>query len=256
MKRYLLLLTLTLIYLSGHAQSDSISLKDLAQKAVSVSTSHPVEKVYLHFDKPYYAVGDTIWFKAYLTMDVHAPSEISKVLNVEIINERDSLMQNIKLPVINGFANGSLALPAETYKQGNYRIRAYTAWMLNFPMSYAFERTFAVGSALNKELSTQIAYTGNINDKNSALNARILYKSPDGTVLANKKVEWQLNRNGDLINKGRGVTDAFGYLTVPVSAAKKEDILNGALITAIEVSDKKNSGSTFVLKNAFNGSDF
>ncbi len=256
LKRYLFLLPFLFIYLSGYAQSDSISLKDLAQKAVTVSVSHPVEKVYLHFDKPYYAVGDTIWFKAYLTMDIHAPSVISKVLNVEIINERDSLIQNMKLPVTDGVASGNIALPGETYKQGNYRIRAYTAWMLNFPMSYMFERTFAVGSALNKELSTQIAYTGNINDKNSPLNARILYKALDGTVLANKRVDWQLNRNGDLINKGHGVTDAYGYLTVPVSAAKKEDILTGALITSIEIADKRNAGSVFVLKNAFNGSDF
>lgn len=255
MKRYLFLLLFVFIYFSGHAQSDSISLKELAQKAVNVGTTHPVEKVYLHFDKPYYAVGDTIWFKAYLTMDVHAPSEISKVLNVEIINDRDSLIQNIKLPVAGGTANGNLALPGLTYKQGNYRIRAYTAWMLNFPMSYIFERTFAIGSALNKELSTQVSYSGNINDKNAALNARILYKALDGTPLAGRKVEWQLNRNGDVINKGRGVTDAYGYLTIPVSAVKKEDILTGALITSIETNDKKIANSAFVLKNAFNGAD-
>jgi hypothetical protein len=30
--------------------------------------SIPQEKVYLHMDKPYYAVGDTIWFKAYVTI--------------------------------------------------------------------------------------------------------------------------------------------------------------------------------------------
>ena len=243
------------VYLSGHAQSDSISLKDLAQKAVNVGLSHPVEKVYLHFDKPYYAVGDTIWFKAYLTMDIHAPSEISKVLNVEIINDRDSLIQNIKLPVTGGTASGNFALPGETYKQGNYRVRAYTLWMLNFPISYMFERTFAIGSALNKELSTQVSYTGNINDKSQGMNARILYKALDGTPLAGKKVEWQLNRNGDLVNKGRGVTDAYGYLTVPINAAKKEDILNGALSTSIETADKKSANSVFVLKNAFNGSD-
>lgn len=31
-------------------------------------TEHPQEKVYLHMDKPYYALGDTIWFKGYVTV--------------------------------------------------------------------------------------------------------------------------------------------------------------------------------------------
>ena len=32
------------------------------------ATTHPQEKVYLHTDRPHYAIGDTIWFKAYVTI--------------------------------------------------------------------------------------------------------------------------------------------------------------------------------------------
>ena len=46
---------------------------------------YPIEKVYLHFDKPYYAVGDTIWFKAYLTIDRHQPSPLSKIIYVDVL---------------------------------------------------------------------------------------------------------------------------------------------------------------------------
>ena len=31
---------------------------------------YPVEKLHLHFDKPYYAVGDTLWFKTYLNVNL------------------------------------------------------------------------------------------------------------------------------------------------------------------------------------------
>src|SRR5580698_4725837 len=39
----------------------------------SLKSQYPGEKAYLQFDKPYYALGDTIWFKAYL---LNAPSLI------------------------------------------------------------------------------------------------------------------------------------------------------------------------------------
>src|SRR5687768_1419833 len=59
--------------------------------------TNPQEKVYLHTDKPYYAVGDTIWFKAYVTMGSrHKPSTHSGILYVDLINERDSIQKTLK----------------------------------------------------------------------------------------------------------------------------------------------------------------
>src|SRR3978361_1089601 len=39
----------------------------------SLISKYPAEKLYLQFDKPYYATSDTIWFKIYL---LNAPSLI------------------------------------------------------------------------------------------------------------------------------------------------------------------------------------
>ena len=44
------------------------------------------EKVYVHFDKTYYFVGDTIWYKAYVVnSDDHGVGE-SKVLYVDLLD--------------------------------------------------------------------------------------------------------------------------------------------------------------------------
>src|SRR5690606_41292957 len=45
--------------------TDSIAVTALVEKNNEFITNLPSEKVHMHFDKPYYAVGDTIWFKAY-----------------------------------------------------------------------------------------------------------------------------------------------------------------------------------------------
>jgi hypothetical protein len=51
-----------------------------------------IEKVYLQLDKPYYAVCENIWFKAYITIgSQHRLSALSGAVNVELIDEKDSV---------------------------------------------------------------------------------------------------------------------------------------------------------------------
>ncbi|MBC7565563.1 MAG: hypothetical protein H7223_01190, partial [Pedobacter sp.] len=47
--------------------------------------TNPQEKVYLQTDKPHYVVGDTIWFKAYVTIgSKHQLSAMSGALFVDL----------------------------------------------------------------------------------------------------------------------------------------------------------------------------
>src|SRR6218665_854992 len=73
----------------------------LLKKLEEFTKKYPQEKVHLHLDKPYYAIGDDIWFKAYVVnTKTSTPSNISKILYVELINEKDSLKKLVKLPVM------------------------------------------------------------------------------------------------------------------------------------------------------------
>ena len=91
-------------------------------------------------DKPYYAAGDDIWFKAYVVSGSdHQLTTLSRIVNIELIDERDSIKQSVKLPLTQGVANGDIALP-DTLQQGNYRIRAYTNYMRNAGSDYFFDR--------------------------------------------------------------------------------------------------------------------
>ncbi|MES2453989.1 MAG: carboxypeptidase-like regulatory domain-containing protein [Bacteroidota bacterium] len=110
---------------------------------------NPQEKVYLHMDKPYYALGDTVWFKAYVTIGSrHQLSKLSGALYVELIDEKDSLLSSLKLPLTAGMALGDFTLGDE-YKAGNFRIRAYTQWMRNAGEEYFFDKSFVVADPLD-----------------------------------------------------------------------------------------------------------
>ena len=120
--------------------------RDYESKLKVLLTNHLTEKPYLHFDKPYYAAGDTIYFKAYVTAgDQFLLSKLSEVLHVDLITPANIITKSIKLQLVNGVAWGDFALP-DSLPKGNYHIRAYTQWMLNIADANLFEQTIPVGS--------------------------------------------------------------------------------------------------------------
>ncbi|GGI22325.1 carboxypeptidase regulatory-like domain-containing protein [Pedobacter mendelii] len=248
---------LYLLNFSASAQTDTVSINTIITKTNKVLNDYPAEKIYLHFDKPYYAVADTIWFKAYVTENQNFLSAISKIIYVDVINQRDSLIQTLKLPLNGGLAEGNIPLSIENYKQGNYHIRAYTMWMLNADDPAFFNKTFYVGEAIDKEVKTHISYKNTSTDKQEKIDARIQFKDSNNKPYANRNVNWQVVTSYTSIAKGRGTTDASGYLTISMSANQKAEyqLQKGELITSINTTDKDIVNNTFQLKNAIINKD-
>ncbi|QEM11058.1 carboxypeptidase regulatory-like domain-containing protein [Mucilaginibacter rubeus] len=255
-RRFLLLLCLlTAFGASVFAQQDSIPLTTIIEKTSKFSSSYPIEKVYLHTDKPYYAVGDTIWFKAYVTIEKHQPSALSRIVYVDLINNRDSVVESQRIAVNNGFASGNIVLNGDTYKQGAYRLRSYTNWMRNFDPDYFYDHTFNVGNAIDNQVRTNISYKSSTKRTGVKVDATILYKGSDNTPYANKKVSWQLMKNGDPVSKGRGTTDDKGVLLVDLPESQADVITGGILVTSIDVGDRKTINSSFSMRTAVKSYD-
>jgi hypothetical protein len=116
--------------------------------------TRPVEKVYLHLDKPYYAAGDDIWFKAYITSGSYNQlTTISGIVNIELIDSRDSVTRSVRLPIKDGVAWGDIALP-DTLSAGNYHIRAYTQYMRNAGSQYFFDKAISIINTIRNNAAT------------------------------------------------------------------------------------------------------
>lgn len=146
---------LLLIYVFSTALvNQNEPLKAILTRLEKFRAAYPQEKVHLHLDKPYYATGESIWFKAYVvTAEAHELSELSKILNVELINEKDSISQSLRLPLTKGITWGDIPLP-DSLRAGNYRIRAYTNYMRNFGDEYFFDNTIQIGNSLDSSTLT------------------------------------------------------------------------------------------------------
>ncbi len=92
----------------------------------------PQEKVYLHLDNTCYFLGDTVWYKGYVTRsDKGTLTDLSKILYVELLTPDGYLVERQQLEMKGGTANGAFVLTDSLYA-GYYELRAYTRWMLNF----------------------------------------------------------------------------------------------------------------------------
>ncbi len=168
------------------AQSDSAILKHHIEAAQQYAENHPVEKVHLHLDRPWYGLGDTIWFKAYTVAgEFHRPSKLSGVLYAELINGQDSVSKRLIIPLNSGIGKGDFVIPY-TYKSGTYRLRAYTNWMRN-DSSYFFDRKIIIGgipSAPDMAANKQVTSTNNNSAQSIAANPDVQF-FPEGGYLVN-----------------------------------------------------------------------
>jgi hypothetical protein len=149
---YVLTLLITCFTLNAYSQNDNSVINNAVSGLKTLTGDHAIEKAYLHFDKPYYAAGDTIYFKAYVTLGEHHDlSSASGVLYVDLINPANVIINSIKLQLVNGLGWGDFSLPFSLPK-GNYRVRAYTRYMQN-DADYFFDQTIPIGSVLNNNMA-------------------------------------------------------------------------------------------------------
>ncbi|MCS2952825.1 hypothetical protein NXY21_06515 [Bacteroides thetaiotaomicron] len=113
-------------------------------QALSFAKAYPREKAYLHFDNTSYYVGDTIWFKAYVTLSEGLlPTPISRPLYVELADQTGHIVEKQIIKITDGEGHGQFILPASSILSGYYEIRAFTRWMLGFDEQTYFSRTFS-----------------------------------------------------------------------------------------------------------------
>ncbi|MEA3460902.1 MAG: hypothetical protein U9R49_03410, partial [Bacteroidota bacterium] len=119
----------TLLFLLTIILSVSFSSVSFSQPAGSMpGIDEPAiyDKLYLHTDRDYYFLGDTIWFKAYyLDGQSHRFLPGYYNLHAELIDKNGIKIQKQLLFVEDGRAPGWLSIP-DTLEPGQYLLRAYS----------------------------------------------------------------------------------------------------------------------------------
>ena len=147
----LIVCNLLTAYVSGEVPPAKVVFQQYMNQAQTFANNFPREKAYLHFDNTSYYVGDTIWFKAYVTLaEQQTFSQISRPLYVELVDQTGHIADKQIIKLTQGEGNGQFILPPSMLS-GYYEVRAYTRWMLAFNEPQYFSRTFPIYQLTNSD---------------------------------------------------------------------------------------------------------
>lgn len=130
------------------ANDDFAKLRQFVTNIAGYDNNYTQEKVYLHLDNNGYLPDEEIWFKAYVfRASTLLPTNLSKVLYVELLTPNGQILERKTLPITNGRTYGNFKPDPVRMRSGYYEVRAYTRAMLNWDDSYIFSRVVPVFQA-------------------------------------------------------------------------------------------------------------
>jgi hypothetical protein len=220
------ILTALLIPLTGFGQEDPW-ITSIKQRFQLYSSKAVQEKIYLHIDRPFYLVGETMWFKAY---NVEGTSNsflgMSKVAYLEVLDKDNNSVAQTKFSLLDGKGNGALIIPS-TITSGVYKVRCYTNWMKNFSAEYFFESSINVVNPFVKfdadpDEKKEITYDAGffpeggylVRDLESKVAFRVI--GPDGKGISFKGAV--LNQNNDTLVRFEPKKFGIGYFMLKPAA--------------------------------------
>ena len=121
----------------------SFSIATWAQKDFAANekntTTATNESIYMNVNSTSFVTGETLFYKIYcLNPTQFTQSYVSKIAYVELVASEQKVVFNHKIFLENGTGQGDFFIPPSV-PTGNYKLIAYTKWMLNKTNAKSFE---------------------------------------------------------------------------------------------------------------------
>lgn len=171
------------------------------------------ETIFIHSNTTTFLTGETLYFKLYCLNPLNnTTSLISKIAYVELIDSEKKSLQKNKIYLDKGIGNGDYFIPT-TLKTGNYKIVAYTKWMLNNVNSQKYEiDIFIINPFQTQEQNENITFditnpaksntAVQTSNYNAANDKRIDFEFDKESYYTREKVNLKLKHLTETIEKG------------------------------------------------------
>lgn len=137
-----IMISYLILMLSINVFSQESVERKIIEKYNSYWSYNSIETSYLRTDSDIYFSGEMIHFNCMILDNSFYPSdEISKIVNVTLINADNTFNRNYTVNNIGGSAIGAIELPMDI-PSGNYQLVTYTRFMENFNFESLSHRLF------------------------------------------------------------------------------------------------------------------
>ena len=163
MKLIVAILLFSTMSLGSSAHDDlQVSPDSLLNRLEYQTTIYPQEKIHLHTDKSVYVAGEKIWIRAYLTDAMYhlEALSMSRYIYIDLVDPIGAVISSLKLcRNEKGLFYGDMFLDLNL-SQGNYRLLAYTNYMLNKP-DYLFTKEISIYDVRSYKIDVEAKFDFN-----------------------------------------------------------------------------------------------
>ena len=218
-------------------------IKNIQKKLSTYNETLTEERVYLHFDKPFYAPGEAIWFSAYLRDgQTLKPSQKSDIIHIDLLNPKGGVEKSLNIIAKNGKAAGDFQLDNEALG-GLYKVRAYTNWMKNDGEDNAFVKDIQVQTVILPNLKMKLNFEKKAFGAGDEVIAKLELNTNENKPLSDYKIKFVANLNGQKIVEKADITDEEGIKYIKFNLPKDLKTNDGLLNVLIDYNGSTESVS-------------
>ncbi|MDP5199229.1 hypothetical protein [Flavobacterium sp. DG2-3] len=231
-------------------QNKFVFAQNLQNKNIPTLASQ--ETIFLHSNTTTFLTGETLFFKLYCLNPLNnKTSQISKIAYVELIDSEKKSVQKNKIYLDNGIGTGDYFIPT-TLKTGNYKVVAYTKWMLNNPNSQKHQLDIFIINPFQTQESTDNITFNLADTQNTATATQIINSNTEN----NRRIDFEFDKESyytrEKVNlKLKSLTETIEKGNYSVSIRKTDQIPTLKQLTSAEFTKK--SAENYA---AFNTSSF
>jgi hypothetical protein len=215
----------------------------IKKKLSKYNDALPEDRVYLHFDKPFYEPGESIWFSAYVRDgQTLKPSHKSDIVYVELLNPKGGVEKKLTIISKNGKAAGDFSLDNEALG-GMYKIRAYTNWMKNEGEENSFERDLQVQDIILPNLKMKLNFEKKAFGAGDQVIAKLELNTNENKPLSDYKIKFVANLDGKKWIEKAEITDEEGIKYIKFNLPSKLESSDGLLNVLIDYNGSTESVS-------------
>lgn len=179
-------------------------------KAQKTFSDFKKEKTYIQTNHVFYKPGEEMYFKIFVIQgENNLPANLSRTVNVELIDPSGAVVKKSKYAIKNGHAQGAFSF-SEDMKGGIYKIRALTAWMQNESGKNVFEKEITLQKMVSPRILMKLDFPKKGYGAGDEVLADFSMRSLSNLPIPFYEAFFTVTHEGEKIKEGTFITDKEG----------------------------------------------